>query len=949
MPLTEDQRAFVTTYILTREFDEARRKERQDELDALAKGKVGGDHSELEAMLARTGRTEDPNDPGKRAEKKEQHLREVLLLDEDGLNINQVVDAIAPPPDRATRDLAKTEITDATSTRDKAAIELARERVEAHKVAARAAQEAAAAELEVLVAAEELARGPGRDARNAAMHELAHRHGQRSLSHYATRHGAHTTDDEQVRRVATGYAPDNAPPVGAGPLAATTDSGETVSLPDVTQRGPNAVGSASRWASAEAQILAVEQLLAEAQQARARGEIDEDTKLKQTTLIDPGDEAIGHSAKLTPSAPGSTTYVFPGTTTQVPSPARLDKTPAQLASLADTPTKSDVIRKRAEAVTIERNVRGATTILQAMPDGSFRTVTAYPDESVTTAELLDETRNAALSNDPNDVQARQLVLAGAALTAATQQVADATNAATAAAAERDTRKQAAMDAIRASIEALPTVPEGWDSTAHDALLALQRAVQKHTPAKQQIEALEDSEADLLAAKATIDAEVNAATANVANLTAIRNTAQAQSQPGAMTGLSNADKALRRNAYYAAERNLTEAQTALDWVEDVQAALEAQYRSFVQAMPKAIAEEDKLKQAADFAFQAAVAATDEPTARDIRDKAEANTRAMSAYAEAQQAAKDADVAVNEARRVRALAQESVDQKTEQAPITDDAVTAERDARKDELQQALAAGGDAFAEKKQQWLDEIDAVAKMMEDDAIDRAARVQKIDAERDVARDAQDAARKALDTAVAALDEFGDDTSSEGFKQAVLRVDELTRARDAAEATFKRIRGQYQDFKEQARMQDREDETNIELARARAEAVATEAEVAQLTAAGTPIPEELAKRKALADATEAHRKAELDYYQSVDAARQAKAALRVVTEALEDATVEMDRISAGPGGSTSPEAGAAMDKIDKLTRLRDDHETAETEAIARREALQTAMNDAARAARALKG
>mgnify|MGYP000477337259 CR=1 FL=1 len=82
MPLTEDQRAFVTTYILTREFDEARRKERQDELDALAGGKVGGDHSELEAMLARTGRTEDPTDPGKRAEKKEQHLREVLLLDE---------------------------------------------------------------------------------------------------------------------------------------------------------------------------------------------------------------------------------------------------------------------------------------------------------------------------------------------------------------------------------------------------------------------------------------------------------------------------------------------------------------------------------------------------------------------------------------------------------------------------------------------------------------------------------------------------------------------------------------------------------------------------------------------------------------------------------------------------------------------------------------------------
>ena len=175
----------------------------------------------------------------------------------------------------------------------------------------------------------------------------------------------------------------------------------------------------------------------------------------------------------------------------------------------------------------------------------------------------------------------------------------------------------------------PPCPRGGDSTAHDALLALHRAVQKHTPAKQQIEALKDSEADLLVARATSNAEVVAATANVANLTGIRDTAQSQADPAAMVGLNKTDKTLRRNAYYAAERNLTEAGTALACVEDVQAALEAQCLSFVQAMPKAMAEKEKLKQAAETAFQAALAATDEPAARDIWD----NTRAMSVYAEA----------------------------------------------------------------------------------------------------------------------------------------------------------------------------------------------------------------------------------------------------------------------------------------------------------------------------
>ncbi len=137
-------------------------------------------------------------------------------------------------------------------------------------------------------------------------------------------------------------------------------------------------------------------------------------------------------------------------------------------------------------------------------------------------------------------------------------------------------------------------------------------------------------------------------------------------------------------------------------------------------------------------------------------------------------------------MRALAQESADQKTDQAPVTDEAVTSERDARKGALQQALAAGGNAFSEKNKQWLGEIGSVAKLMKDDTIDRAARVQKIDAERDVAREAQAASRTALEEAVRALGEFGGDTSSDDFKKAIPRV--VTEAPEDVTIGMDRIR-----------------------------------------------------------------------------------------------------------------------------------------------------------------
>jgi len=44
--------------------------------------------------------------------------------------------------------------------------------------------------------------------------------------------------------------------------------------------------------------------------------------------------------------------------------------------------KQDVIRRRAEAVQIQKDVHGAKVITEAMQDGTFRTVTAYPDATV---------------------------------------------------------------------------------------------------------------------------------------------------------------------------------------------------------------------------------------------------------------------------------------------------------------------------------------------------------------------------------------------------------------------------------------------------------------------------------------------------------------------------------------------------------------------------------------
>lgn len=943
MPLTGDQHEFVTTYILSRKFDDERRKERQEELDKLPKGNVSGDHQDLLDMLARTGRIEDTTAPGTRAEKKEAHLREIMLRDEDGLNINQIVDAIAPPLDKAIRDLAATEITDDMPPRQKADIQVARDKVEQYKSDAEDAQAQAEAELNQLIALEAAARGPGhdRDSLNAAMHALAERHGQHALSHHASRHGAHTTDDEQVRRVATGYAPDDAPPVGLGPVAANTQSGEAVTVPDVTRKGPHAVGAASRFASAEAAIQLVEGLLAEAHQARSRGETNEDTKLVQKTLNAPTDDVIGHSAKLTPKV-GGNGYMNPATGADVPSANRLDKTPAQL--LAQGTTKTDVIRDRAQAVTIERTVRGATVVLKAMPDGSFRTVTAYPDEDVAMASLRDDSTGMAVETDGDILRQRALATAQTALTAANQDITTREQELGQANQARDAAKQVAYNAISASIQALPA-----DGPARDALVALQRATQAHVPVADQIEGHDQAEIDIKRALRSVDAEIQGRQNHVANLSVTEANMQALVTAIPTTpGLSNADKKQRNDDLRAAQKNVAEAQSKLDTAEDAKVALQAQLQANTDAMLETLAQETKLADAMQDAYDAAVAASDAGTADDVQEKARANSRAMTGFKLAQQAAKDAEVAVTQAKQVATRAQEAVDQNSTPGPSTDEAIAQERDARKDELQQALTTGGDAFAEKKQQWLDEIDAVEQMMADDAVDRARRVQDINAERELANTAQDAARKALIKATDALDAFGDDVSSAAFKAAVDLVDDLTRARDAAEATFKAIRGQYQDFKEQARMQDREDACNIELARARAEAVAIEAEVAQLTATGTPVPPEVTKRKAMADAIETMRKASLEFYQAVDTARQAKATVRVVQDQLDAATAARAKLNTVVPPATPEQINKAQAKVDALTQLLATSNDAVTDTEAQRDAAQLAMGASEKAVTALK-
>ncbi|EEB84352.1 kinetoplast DNA-associated protein, putative [Roseobacter sp. GAI101] len=951
MTLTEEQAAFIDSYILGRRaWDDARKAERQAELAALS-GKIKAaekrtdaegdpEHltrqqivANLQTNLEKTGRlmtaaeigakTKEDKKKAKQAvaERQEAHLQDILLKDEDGINIGRIVDAMVPPPDKKFRELATKPLTEDLDPRTRSEIETAKRYIDDYDTRVRAAQEQIAAEYEAQVLHETDASRTARDAKNAAMHALAESHGQRSLAHHASRHGAHTTDDDQVRRVATGFAPDNVPAKGTATMTETLRTGENVEVALMQEQGPNASNVGSRFASAFDEMQMIEELLIDVQGARRRGEIDEGASIKKEVVVDAAKPVIGHQA--IPVHDGSK-YVKLGTTDQLPSSGQLKTSKTALDNAA-------TMRDRIKSTGIEKNVRAATMIMRGLPDGTYRLVTAYPNSSVTGESFLEENTATPLKSGKDAALAdksHSLARAEAELTEADQEVRDSAKAVEAASAQSDAAKDTYEKAILAEAASLPA----WDSdnaAAHTTLAKLQSRARNWSRAKMAFDGMAQMESDFATVRMELGKDIlnsNGVVAACQGQVGIEQ-GNVAAVPPAANNASNADKKLAKAALWAANDLLRAAQNAVldaqrnhQFLLDTQTALNAQIQTFSAARKAALENADSALKPMDDAYAEAVVASSKEQADQAKQAAIDSAKTAGEYTAAKIALEAAKVASDQAKLAQAIALEAVGQHDTKGPKS--AATL--------LEEAAKEGPEALSAARKSWEEDMQAVAAHLEYERAELGKEAATLKAAKNKAAEVLLAAETAEQEAAEALQKLiddGVDQSSPEFNKAINLVVDLGGARNRAEANAREASNVAEGVVARFEASEREDKLMVGIGRAQlATAIARQESESDAT--------NVNKKKALdlALAKEDALKKSLDHEQAAEGTRLANASLRVVEQELEAATDALDRLSPTSEKMKDPTIGdrvkSMIATIDKIAALREQQEQVVEKAVA---------------------
>ncbi|MDK3072211.1 hypothetical protein QO034_03735 [Sedimentitalea sp. JM2-8] len=953
MPIDDIQRNFLKTFITDREFIQARIDERKTERKDVAarKGddsgqahlkKASDDHSGLEAMLKRTGRADDPTSAKSTAQRKTEHLTDIFLRDEDGLNGKKILNTIAP----VTREqiaLAKLDIEAAMPDPRKAEIRAAKDAVARAKFAAGYVQE----RLMSFRGSNQAGGQDYRSAKNAALERLSAEAGEQHLSHYASRHGPQTALDEHAARIATGFAPDDPRPAGVGQQTVQTrnwvgDDGtvhgpETVTVPDVRELGPHAVGNASRTGTPEAGLYMVEDALSDAHAARSDGSARDGDKFVKTTKNAPDGAIVGdavalkkvgdeyqdeHGVRL-PGAKGLQTaeqltpekiasaekrkrnaakQAMGNAAWNALNPAQqlatgtLDATELAAAVLAaqnaekSDADKAEIIEKRAKAVMIDREVRSSKVILVAEPDGGFRTITAFPDASVEVSKFENETGAQRHAAPSNEVQAIRQAAREAATTAER-----ATKA-------RDDKAAEVQDSLADSFDAItarPALQTEYKSFFHGAESHAQAVADKA------------KSADVLAKATQLETKLAADLASMqADLATARTAAtQATAARGPKTGANWKNQDLRiaegqaKQRVADAETAVTALQARLDAATQRKADVKKIDDENVTALAGAVADRDKRRQAAianggdDGELDRIAAAAAALTTRQA-DLEKLNTEQAAATA-ASKLATDLSIQKNDEMHAGASAP------------TDANVASERAERADSLRAALAQGPAELEKVKKAWIAEIETVALMFADDADRRKANLDELKDDIDTASEQLDLRKAALEDA-----ERRRDAEEPGTPERVKAEEDVAAAEAAArqaETRHKLLRGRERDAQSRDAWQERQDGQSIALAKARVETTAAETLAEDAEASGAA-PEAVAAAKALA----ARRRAEEAVAEKRQAMTVAIGEHRDLRKSRRMMELEKARLDQRVQDAKDRIAGAAPPLSPEIEKLRDE-------------------------------
>ncbi len=903
MPFSDSQRTFVTSYIKRRKAEKKIRADRDTLGDIpkdAAKAAAG-----LEEKLADVGRVFDGREAGGdqarlQAERQEAHLRDILLRDEDGLNANQIVMKLAPVTEQEFKDAAREPT---TAPGDAAIVSAAHEKVQKQRA------------MQIFVADEIIARRDletgtnGRSQRmatNIAIADLADRAGQGSLSHHASRHGPATTIEEHITRIATGFAPDDPLPTPSPATMTITTRSDTaggvtgdpltVDVPKVRTAGPHYATGASRTASGEAALFMIEDALAKIHESRTYSGVSQGDKFVVRSKGRTGDVSTGEAAMLQKNSGGAALSVPDATTGAQTTLSSKNQFHNVLNGGGPDTGKDAQIKARAEAILIQRDIKQSRVVVETLPDGTFRTITAFPDANVTTADHDVEKNNAE-----EDLATRETTAAAAALNAAETAATSARAASDTANASRAgelAAKKKDVEDTRAEVLRLATLNPGGSE-----LLALAVATLALETVKEELKGVTDSIGQVSAHRTNAD---GAAT-----------TAQ-----GLIAGLKS-DLVTKKTAYEAATDDATKQAAVLDFQKAADALAEAEATVVAQTAVVTACDQHLLNLRADetrltdqrssrqdrfdTAFDAARTATDEATALEAVAAQGASAKAQAALGDIQ---KELNVLANKAALAESLAQEIKDQQALSVTPTDTEVAAERDARKTDLRAALDNDPAALEKAKAAWEEEIAGVEAMFEDDAEYREVTLQRLADRKAAAVKKSNDLRNQLEKLKSSAAKI-DASDAEAVTRAQHEITALEKKVDGAKAQKDKLKSQFSSAKLNDKRQKELDQANIALARATMETTAALVQAEKAEADGATNKDALRAAANKAVAKERVQKAERDRMDSLIKFRETRNAERL-------ARLSLARTEASLLKHQTDLAGASTPHSDGMIKIRDE-------------------------------
>lgn len=839
MPLTDDHRKFLERFVIQRA---GMARIREDAANTSEVGKVAdGLADTLEAKLARVGRVRDKTaDAGDQVriqqERREEHLRDILLRDEDGLNANQIVLELAPVS-KEEFELARKPIPKSTVDPDYARIKEAHEKVDKQRA------------MQMYVGDELLARRaalmPASDRRaatNKAIADLAGLHNANSLSHHASRHGPQTTIEQHVIRVATGFAPDDPLPGGLTATAVNTRAGGPISggaasqsmavdIPDVVGVGPHYASGASRSASGETALYMLEDALAKVHESQSYGQTTPGQTYAVRTLKREGDVVVGESAELEAQKHPSTGQVL-GYRDSTGASNLPGKNPTSGAVGA---AFQAIAKRRAEAVLVDREVKSTRVAVEAMPDGSFRTITAFPDSGVTA-----DSYGLSTGSSEADVTAKPLAAErAAAQQAAIDQAKQYENRAKAEAAD----DRAAKDAAKATKEAeyrdaLTKMVSIFTTHEHGKLLQdAGIAARNLDKARSELAAIEEA---IEKTTETRDKTVATIEEQIHRLPGLRTTLDAE-RKAYEAAATDSDKRARAEAYQKATDQLHEAEAILNAMRQARKECDTFHLDLAKDQAEAAAELAVRQKAADTARTAAVEAAGETDTRAAIDAQKACDAASAAFDKIR---KELRILDDKAALATALVEELEAQRELGAQPTDDEVQKERDDRKAALVLALAKSSEALAKAKAEWSSEIDAVQAMFDEDNVIRENSLKGLIERREKAHAALMSKIEDVEQAEALLAGMKESDDPQSYKLTQEKLAALKEEMEDKRARNRALKSRVKSDRQVVARQKESDAANLAMARAALETLAAEAEAEQ--AERDDAPDKVAKLKAAA-------------------------------------------------------------------------------------------------------